>query len=278
MTRIEALRRLRAELAAQGIADAEAEARHALASLLDCELSELFTRGTDPLPAACEDAMPALVRRRAAGEPLAYILGERWFMGRRFAVTPDVLIPRQETELLAERAIELAQACESTRALDLCTGSGCVAIALAAGAPNAQVDALDVSGAALCVARANAAAQGVRVRFFVSDLFAAVDGRYDVITANPPYVTEAEYAGLAREVLCEPQLALVAGQDGLGFYRRIAREAGAFLVPGGTLLMEIGSRQGAAVQALLERAGFADVRVRQDYALLDRLIEAKFLG
>lgn len=274
MTRLEALRKLKGSLQALGIEDAEAEARHAMASLLDCEIAELFMRGDQTLEEDVWQRLEAVVKRRSTGEPLAYILEERWFMGLRFWVTPAVLIPRQDTELLAELAIERIRSRQLSEVLDLCTGSGCLAICLA-HYTGAQVVASDISEEALAVAQKNARLHGANIRFVASDLFQKIPGRFSLITANPPYIREDEYAGLMREVRdFEPDLALLAGKDGLDFYRRLAREAGAHLLPGGELLLEIGCTQGQAVSSLLKEAGFSQIEVYPDLAGKERVVSA----
>lgn len=163
---------------------------------------------------------PSGCARREAGEPLQYVEGFAFFMGRRFRVDERVLIPRPDTEILAERALQYLEALPAPRVLDLCTGSGALAVTIAAQRPDARVVACDISEEALCVARENAA--GLNVAFARGDLFAAVEGAFDVIVCNPPYLTAEDMLSLQREVRYEPALALRGGADGLDFYRRIA--------------------------------------------------------
>jgi release factor glutamine methyltransferase len=223
------------------------------------------------------------VSRVAAGEPLQYVTGETYFMGHRFAVNPAVLIPRPETEVLCEMAIrDLTARGDAPAVLDLCTGSGALAISIARAVPDARLSASDLSAKALTVARANAQALGVcdRISFFCGDLFEALGvpgegpaGRYDVIVTNPPYIRTKDLSGLPRNVRChEPAAALDGGADGLDFYRRIASEAGRFLTDGGTLLAEIGCDQGTEVKAALKAAGFFEVSVIKDLAGRDRIV------
>ena len=272
MDSVQALRVYTQRLRALGVEDAQAEARHALSALLGVEIHALFVQN----PVLTEDIcaqMERLVRRRAEGEPLAYILGERWFMGLRFFVDARVLIPRLDTELLAERAIQAVRARGAeARALDLCTGSGCVAVSVAKYAP-CRMHASDVSAEALAVAGRNARTHGVEVALHEADLTEGIVGPFDVVTANPPYVAEEEYAGLQREVRREPRLALVAEEQGLAMYRRLARTVGRVLAPGAVLLMEIGAGQGADVASLFECNGY-DVAVHRDLAGRDRVVEA----
>ena len=227
-----------------------------------------------------------LLERRHRREPLQYITGRQEFMGFDFFVDPSVLIPRQDTECLAEAALEqisrLSQ--PAVRILDLCTGSGCLAISISllGSRDGRQVfaDGTDVSQDALRAAKRNRDALGAEsVDFFAGDLFSGLpEGRqYACIVSNPPYIDGAELSGLMPEVRdYEPRLALEAGEGGLYFYRRIAREAGGYLCPGGTVLLEIGCDQGAAVSELLRSAGFCEVTVRQDLAGLDRVVTARW--
>ena len=213
-------------------------------------------------------AFRALVARRAAGEPVAYLTGHREFYGMDFHVTPAVLIPREETELLVEIAVEKP----ARRILDLGTGSGCLAIAVARELPQAQVTAVDVSAAALDVARENAARHGVAVRFLQGDWFAPLGGeRFDLILANPPYVAEADPHLAQGDVRFEPRGALAAGLQGLDDIRRIAAAAPNHLLPGGRLWFEHGYDQAPAVAALLAQEGFVAIEQRRDLAGILRM-------
>lgn len=219
----------------------------------------------------------ALVKRRRAREPVAYILGHREFYGRMFRVDRRVLVPRPDTETLVEEALDRTRAVSmSMRALDLCTGSGCVAVTLARERPTAWVVASDVSEDALAVARDNTLRLGAyRIALRRSDLFASIDPawRFDVVTANAPYIAPEEMAELQPEVRDhEPRTALVADEGGLAVTRRIVEQAGAHLAAGGVLAVEVGFGQAAAVRAMFERAGFADVRVRRDHGRVERVV------
>ncbi len=210
----------------------------------------------------------ALAARRTVGEPVAYLTGHREFYGLEFHVTPAVLIPREETELLVEIAVEKP----ARRILDLGTGSGCLAIAVARELPRAQVTAVDVSAAALDVARENAARHGATVRFVQGDWFAPLGGeRFDLILANPPYVAEADPHLAQGDVRFEPRSALAAGPDGLDDIRRIVAAAAAHLVAGGRLVFEHGYDQAQAVAALLAQAGFVAIEQRRDLAGIPRV-------
>ena len=218
----------------------------------------------------------ALIQRRLTGEPTQYLVGFREFYGRRFAVDARVLIPRPETELLVQAALNALPKDAPCRVLDLCTGSGCIAVSIAAERPQASVWAADLMPTALEVARANATTLGVdaRVTFFEGDLFAPVPAgaTFDVIVSNPPYVKSGEIAGLQKDVQKEPRAALDGGPDGLRLLERVITGALPRLKPGGLLALEIGEDQGNAVSELMTRSGYRDVKVEKDLARHDRLV------
>lgn len=218
----------------------------------------------------------ALIQRRLGFEPTQYLVGFKEFYGRRFSVDARVLIPRSETELLVEGVLQAIPKDAPARVLDLCTGSGCIAISIAAERPLASVWATDVSPDALTVAKQNAEALGVdgRVTFFQGNLFEPVpkDATFDVIVSNPPYVRLDELPGLQKEVQKEPKLALDGGADGLVVIKPLVVAAMPRLKPGGTLALEISDDQGAAVKALLDAAGAVDTRIVKDLARLDRMV------
>ena len=218
----------------------------------------------------------ALCRRRLQREPLQQLIGSQPFCGRSFLVTPEVLIPRPETALLAELAI--ARLCETPgEALDLCCGSGCLAVTLALDSDATSVSACDLSAGALAVARENARLLGAEVSFFQGDLLSWAAGRsFRVIVSNPPYIPTAVCDTLQPEVLWEPRMALDGGADGIDFYRRIAEDAGEHLLPGGWLLLETGADQTEAVCGLLRRQGFERLSVYPDEAGLPRAVEAQW--
>ncbi len=246
-----------------------------LANLLQVPRVKLYMDLERPLTKDELATYRALIQRRLAGEPTQYLVGFKEFYGRRFDVDPRVLIPRSETELLVEAALRALPKDAPSRALDLCTGSGCVAISIAAERPQASVWATDLMPGALELARANAARLGVdaRVSFFQGDLLDAVpsDARFDVIVSNPPYIRRGDLPGLQREVQREPREALDGGDDGLDLLRRVIDGALPRLKAGGLLALEIGDDQGEAVRELLARAGYHDVRIEKDLARLDRL-------
>ena len=235
----------------------------------------------------------SVIDRRAAHVPLQYLTHEQNFCGADIYVDERVLIPRQDTEVLVAAALDLAAMLDGSPALlDLCTGSGCIPIALSRLGDFGSITAADLSADALEVAKMNAEQNGAQIRFVQSDLFdafrkktedggpASEDGseaaeRFDLITCNPPYIRHGDMAGLQPEVRdYEPSMALDGGEDGLDFYRRLAGEAGQFLNPGGCVCFEIGFDQAADVSALLKNAGFDEVRVLKDLAGLDRVVTA----
>jgi release factor glutamine methyltransferase len=218
-----------------------------------------------------------LVQRRRAHEPIAYILGEREFYGRVFRVDRRVLVPRPDTETLVAVAIERTRALSmSMRALDLCTGSGCVAITLARERPTSRVVACDVSPDALAVARDNAHRLGAyNVAFRLGDLYSAIDpgARFDLVTANAPYIAAAELASLPPDVLhFEPLLALDGGEDGLDVVRSVVLQAPAHLRAGGLLAVEVGAGQAPAARELFEKASLVEVQVSRDYGRIERVV------
>jgi release factor glutamine methyltransferase len=221
----------------------------------------------------------SLLDRRFRGEPIQYIVGETEFFGLPFKVTPDVLIPRPETEHLVEKAIGLAQLHVRPRIVDLCTGSGAIAVALARALPTAEITATDLSDGALTIARENAQRNGVelRIRFLEGDLLAPLTGElFDLVVANPPYVPTIERDSMAVEVRDhEPALALFAGVDGLDIYRRLISAAPTVLVPGGFIALEIGYGQARAVEELLAAAGFRHIEFVPDLQNIPRVASAQ---
>lgn len=216
-----------------------------------------------------------LVKRRRKREPVAYLCGTREFYGRSFRVDARVLVPRPDTETLVEVALaRTAHLSLSARVLDLCTGSGCVAITLARERPTTHVVATDLSEGAIELARENALRLGAyNVAFHVGDLYAEIDDRFDVVTANPPYIASADVAGLTPDIVdFEPRMALDGGDDGLSFYRRIAEGSFRRLGPGGLIAVEVGSGQADAVAELFVETGFGDIQRTRDYAKIERVV------
>ena len=231
---------------------------------------------------AIEARLGDLTARYLAGCPLAYLLGQWDFRGLTLTVTPDVLIPRDDTLAVTELAIERLQGREGPlRVLDLCTGSGCIGLAIADAVPNARVTLGDVSPAALRVAKQNISNLGFSTRVTAFELDAlkpapAFLGQFDVLVSNPPYITKMEMAELEPSVRdFEPHLALDGGEDGLDFYRAIVRNYGGLVKPGGALCFEFGMGQEDAVCAILREGGFAEPELREDYRGVVRAVCAK---
>ena len=245
-----------------------------LAHVLGVTRVRLYVDLERPLQTAELAAYRRFIGQRTAGEPTQYLVGRKEFYGRPFQVDSRVLVPRPETELLVESVLQQLPRDRPCRVLDVCTGSGCIAATVAAEREGASVWATELSPGAAAVARANAEALGVggRVTVLEGDLLAPVPGgaRFDVVVSNPPYVATAEIDTLSAEVRREPRLALDGGADGLDVVRRLAAEARRSLRPGGLLALEMGETQGAAVKALLEAAGYEQVRVVKDLERRDR--------
>ena len=263
------------ELAARGVPDPETDAALLLAYLLSREPLSLRVDMETELSADTLSAFRVLAERRASREPLQYILGSVPFCGLTFQVDPRVLIPRPETALLAEWALEELQDVSSPAVLDLCCGSGCLGLTVKRRRPDARVTLADLSPDALQVARMNASTLETDVEFLQGDLFSPLLTRYDLILSNPPYIPSGQCSSLQEEVLREPPMALDGGSDGLDFYRRIVREAPAYLFPGGRLMLELGDGEAEPVRELLPAAGFTSAVVRKDLAGLDRMLLAK---
>lgn len=260
-------------LADRGVEGGRLDAELLLADLLQLDRVGLYLNFDRPLDGEELGRYRERVGRRARREPLQYILGQAEFWSLPFRVGPAVLVPRPDTEVLVEEA--LARAPKAERVLDVGTGSGAIAVALAHELPEALVTAIDISAAALELARQNAADNDVaaRIQFFEGDLNALELAGFDLVVANPPYIAEGELAALMPEVRdFEPRLALAGGADGLDAYRALARQASALLAAQGWLLVEIGAGQAEAVRALLSAAGLINLFCRDDYAGIPRVV------
>lgn len=271
MTLLEAIQRSSEFLARKGVESPRLQAELLLAHVLGLPRMKLYLEFERRLVEGEVNSLRELVRRRGGREPLQHLVGSTSFCGFEMAVTRDVLIPRPETELLAERAIKFLQGVGSgeVSALDFGTGSGCLAIVIAAKCAGARVAALDISEAALAVARQNAARHGVgeRIVFHCGDGFATLPAgmKFDLIVSNPPYIPSAEIATLQAEVRdFDPRAALDGGEDGLAFHRRLASEAGQWLRPGGRVMVEFGDGQETALGGLFASAGWLVEAVETD--------------
>lgn len=275
----QALREASLVLEKAGVPEARREAGSLLAFLLGKDRTFLIAHAEDPLASEMLTRFRERVERRAGGEPLQYITGVQDFFGREFCVTPDVLIPRPETELLVEAAIEVSGGRDASISLcDIGTGSGCIAVTLLCEMEKARAVAIDKSAAALEIAKINSRHHAVedRTEFGVSDCFNALDSRlyqFDLVVSNPPYVSASMLSGLQREVRDhEPLVALSPGSDGLSVIRRLIHETPHFLKPKGHLLMEIGFDQGEAVTELVKETPWQLLEIRPDLQGIPRIV------
>jgi release factor glutamine methyltransferase len=269
----EAFRATSAILASAGVPEPAKDARLLLSHALGLSSDRLIMAMQDLLPDRAETRLASMIEARCGRQPISQIIGQRHFWGRNFRVTPDVLDPRPETEALIAAALSAPFA----RVLDLGTGSGAILVTLLCECPSAQGVATDLSPAALAVAQDNAARLGVadRASFLPGSWFDPVEGKFDLIVSNPPYIAADEMSGLSHEVLnWEPHMALTPGGDGLDAYRAITAGAPNYMRPNGRLMMEIGPTQGAAVSALCLAAGLASLGILQDMDGRDRVITA----
>ena len=267
-------------LASRAGPDARGEAETLLAHGLGCDRAALWARPEAAVSPAAAAACHDLVHRRVSGEPVAYLTARRGFWTLDLEVTPAVLIPRPETELLVEQALAVLPAGTGARVADLGTGSGAIALALAAERPGWAIVATDASADALGIARRNATRLGLtRIDFRQGDWTASLrpDERFAAIVSNPPYVAEGDPHLAAGDLPWEPRAALVGGPDGLAAIRRLVASAVSHLAPGGWLLLEHGADQGPAVRALLAGAGLTEVRTVRDLAGLERVSGGRWL-
>lgn len=255
-----------------GLESARVDAEWLIGDALGLKRMELYLQFDRPLSEEDLVKIRPLLSRRAKGEPVQYICGSTEFYGLEVLVGPGVLVPRQETELLVDEALKRLSAENS--ALDLCTGSGAIALSLKNEIPDLAVTALDICPQALSYAKKNIAKLGLEIELLQGDLFSPVSARtFDAITVNPPYVKPSEKPLMGRDVLAhEPELALFSGEDGLGLLRRIAAEGRNYLNPGGFLISEIGFQQGEDCLDLFRVHGWRDISILQDYTKKDRFV------
>jgi len=262
------------KLADAGFSEARTDVRILMMYVCGMDVTALLLDGNEPVPEEEKQRFEQALEERLKHVPVQYITGEQGFCGLTFSVRPGVLIPRPETELLAETVFRMA---EGKRVLDLCTGSGCIGITVAKLGKPSFVAASDYSEEALVIAKENASRLCAGLTFYHGDLFENVEGKYDIIVSNPPYIKSEVVDTLMPDVReYEPRVALDGRADGLYFYRRICKEAKAYLIPGGRLMFEIGFDQGDEVAKLLLAEGYSEIEVRKDYAGLDRMVFAVF--
>jgi release factor glutamine methyltransferase len=268
-------------LQAAGIEEAALDARLLLEAVCGTDRNDLLVHGEQPVAPEAEEKYLNWIRQRAEHIPLQQLTGEQDFMGLTFNVNEHVLIPRQDTEILVEEVLKELH--DGMRILDMCTGSGCILLSLLHYSNDCEGLGVDLSAEALEVAGRNVLKvltpeKAEHAHFLQSDLFEKVEGKFEIIVSNPPYIASAEVDRLMPEVRDhEPRMALDGTEDGLEFYRRIIAEAGQYLVSSGMLFFEIGYDQGQAVSELMREHGYREVQVVQDYAGLDRVVYGTYV-
>ncbi len=263
-------------LTSHDITEAKIDAEVLLCGVLNLSRKILPTLRKETVPQQKYDLYKKYLNERITGKPISYILQSTEFMGLNFKVTPDVLIPRSETEILVENAGELIKKNKFKKVLDLCTGSGCIAVSLAYYNDNLSVTASDISSAALITAKENAVKNKVadKINFIQSNMFDnIIKEKFDIIISNPPYVTAEEYKTLQKEIFFEPKNALVADDNGLYFYKEIARTSKRYLADNGFLLLELNSNLSSQIAELFKNFSF--VKIVKDYSQLDRILVIK---
>ncbi len=264
-------------LAAAGIEEAKLDARLLLEELCGTDRNDLLVHGDRPVTEQQENSYVNYIELRSRHIPLQHITGYQEFMGLRFKVTPDVLIPRQDTETLVEEVLKNLH--DGMRILDLCTGSGCILLSLLRYSNDCVGIGADLSKKALKVAEENAGSLGLTAEFVQGDLFEPVTGKFEIIVSNPPYIPSNVIPTLMDEVReHDPLMALDGKEDGLYFYREITGKASEYLYPGGMLFLEIGCEQAEAVTELMKNAGYRDVTVCKDLAGHDRVVSGRYGG
>ncbi len=263
-------------LSEYGVEEAREKAKRLLLYELGVSNEYMMMHLEEALPERQIELFEKDVQELIKGKPVQYITHSQWFYGLEFYVDENVLIPQPDTEVLVEEVISLLKSKEKEgKILDICTGSGAIAVTLAKFT-NWEITASDISREALAIAQKNAKCHRVEMECIVSDLFEKIEGTFDVIVSNPPYIETGVIASLSQEVKNEPMLALDGGEDGLMFYRRLANEAGKYLVDGGILAVEIGYNQKKSVIEILEKAGFQEVYCKKDFGNQDRIVVGKW--
>ena len=253
------------------IADHKTDAWLMFSFCANIDRAKYMMKMHETVPDFLKEVYEAFMQKRILGIPLQYLLGTQSFMGMDFFVNADVLIPRADTEILVEHALNMLH--EEAEVLDLCTGSGCIAVSMKAFRPDIKMHASDISEKALEIAKLNACYNKTDIRFFKGDLFEALNGTFDMIVSNPPYIKTEEISQLEKHVKdFEPRTALDGGDSGLDFYLRIFEKAESYLKPGGSILVEIGWDQGEQVRQIAEKNGFTDIKIVKDLSGLDRVV------
>ncbi len=260
-----------------GIEDAKTDTLLLLEDLCHIKRNDIYVHGETLLTKEQEQCLQQAMEKRCRHIPVQHITGIQEFMGLEFNVNENVLIPRQDTEFLVETIMKELH--DGSRILDMCTGSGCILLSLLHYSNDCIGVGADISPEALTVARGNATKLGIQAQWVESNLFEAIDGKFDIIVSNPPYIRTDVIETLMEEVKdFEPRIALDGSKDGLSFYRSIVKESKAFLMSGGMLYFEIGYDQAKEVSSIMEQAGFKDITVEQDYAGHDRVVFGTLFG
>ncbi len=256
-----------------GVAEPAANAEFIICTLLDKSRTEILAFGSTSFPEDKQELLNKVIKEKIAGKPLEYIFNSADFLGRKFYVDERVLIPRPETE---ELILKTQKKLKTTpkNILDLCTGSGCIGISLALNYPRAQVTCSDISASALQVAKQNAKTYKAKINFTKSDLFKKINGTFDLIISNPPYIKEDDILTLSPEVKQEPRLAQIGGKEGTEIIEKIIQAAPKFLTPGGLLALEIGDKEGQKVLQFFSRDIWSNFILEHDFAGLDRFVFA----
>ncbi len=261
-------------LKSENINEAKTDSEVLLSAVLNIKRSSLYIRGNSKVTRPQFEQYCQYISKRVERIPVAYIIGKTEFMGFEIAVNENVLIPRQETEILAEQSINIINQNNLKTALDMCTGSGCIAVSVAAMS-SVSVTACDISAEALKTGIFNAGLNGVsdKIKFVESDLFSNISGqKFDIIISNPPYVTEEEFKGVAKELFFEPEKAFTAGKDGLFFYNILAEKSKAYLNRGGFIAVELNANIYKEIEDVFTRQGYVRVKIIKDYSNLNRVL------
>lgn len=260
-----------------GIEEALLDARLLLEEVCGADRNTLLAHGDLEVSEEQKECYVNFIEQRTRHIPLQHIIGWQEFMGLRFKVSPAVLIPRQDTEALVEEVMRYLH--DGMHILDVCTGSGCILLSLLRYSNDCEGVGCDLSEEAIAIAEENAFSLGLVVRFVHSDLFEKIEGKYEIIVSNPPYIRSSDIPGLMEEVRDhDPLMALDGGEDGLCFYRKIIEQAGGYLYPGGMLFFEVGHDQAQDVSQDMIKAGYRDVEICKDLAGLDRVVYGRFPG
>lgn len=274
MTIFEAYNDCKKQLQAAGIEDYVFESKQIIKHVTGYTNAQILTKYTQPLNQFQQNNITAIIKQRLIRYPLQYILGKWNFFGREFFVGPGVLIPRSDTETLIDVCLENTKSKENPRVLDLCAGTGCIGITIKGEVPDADVTLVEKYDEALNFAYKNALHNNSDIKITKGDVLKTegADGLYDLIVSNPPYINDEDMKSLQPEVTFEPASALVGGEDGLLFYRHIAKEYKNFLAPNGVLAFEVGINQAESVADILNQNGFTNVQTRKDYCNIDRVV------